>query len=148
METVIRADGKRKRSGTRGSSSFLARVGEMPVRLPVHGTCAVQNQQMIIPTGAEESTTDHGSERPVLPESAGPSDQSPAHQSPALMHFAAVISNNKSRQKNDPHGHLLQTLHAFHMVMNEKTQASEKRIPVGRATWPIPAGLLLGAPNP
>ena len=122
--------GKRKRGGTRGSSSFLARVGEMPVRfadavadasadpkaevrmpVPDHGTGDVQNLQMMIPRGREESTTGDGPERK---------------------------SRIAELQKH------VQFMHAFLQVINEP----EKRIPVERATWPIPAGLRLVAPKP
>ena len=114
--------GKRKRGGTRGSSSFLARVGEMPVPfpdakaevpmpVPVHGTGAVQNLQMMIPSGREESTTGDGPERK---------------------------SRIAELQKH------VQFMHAFLQVINEP----EKRIPVERATWPIPQDIVLVAPKP
>ena len=116
------------------------------VRMPVpdHGTGVVQNLQVMIPSGREESPTDGGPERPVLPGSAGPSYQSSAHPSPALMHF--IESGNKSTQKNGTDGQnrqMWQTVAAFLQVIREGAEGPQKPIAVERATWPIPEGFLL-----
>ena len=116
---------------------------EAEVRMPVpdHGTGVVQNLQVMIPSGREESRTDGGPERPVLPGSAGPSYQSSADPSPALRHF--IESGNKSTQKNGTDGQMWQTVAAFLQVIREGAEGPQKPIAVERATWPIPEGFLL-----